>query len=182
MGRLRLKNSFSKKGCASRQAAFLSAIMLKERRRPLVTRISWAAALCLTLSFLNASCERPAVSDSTTASTPAATTDATVAGAFLRADPNPVLSGNPNGRTTITWATGSDAVGDVYVVGTGGEKLFGSGSEGTQDAPWIPVGSTEFRLYSQPDRKLLAKLTVTMPSSDSSANRPPGTPASSASP
>lgn len=157
--------------------------MLTERTHPLATRISWAIALCLTLgSFLNASCERPAASDATTSSSPTSTTDAPVAGAFLHADPNPVLSGTPNGKTTITWATGSDLVGDVYVVGTGGEKLFGSGSEGTQDAPWIPPGSIEFRLYSQADHKLLARLTVTMPSSDSSASRPPGTPASSGSP
>lgn len=157
--------------------------MLTERRQPLASWISRAAAICLALGGLCvSSCERPPASDSNGSSSPTSANDAEAAGVILRADPNPVPAGTPNGKTTITWATGSDLVGDVYVVGTGGEKLFGSGSEGTQDAPWIPPGSIEFRLYSQADHKLLARLTVTMPSSDSSASRPPGTPASSGSP
>lgn len=79
----------------------------------------------------------------------------------------------------ITWDTGSDAVGEVYVVSAGNEKLFASGRQGSQDAAWIQAGSTEFRLYTQADHKLLAQLTVTMPSSDASANKLSATPPSS---
>ena len=66
-------------------------------------------------------------------------------------------------RRPITWDTGSNAVGDVYVGTAGNEKLFASGPKGSQDAPWIAPGSTEFRLYNHADHKLLAQLTVTMP-------------------
>jgi hypothetical protein len=83
----------------------------------------------------------------------------------FRADPNPVPPGDPKGRTTIIWDTGSDAVGDVYVISAGNEKLFASGRQGSQDAPWIQQGPNEFRLYTQSDHKLLAQLTVTMSSS-----------------
>lgn len=157
--------------------------MSSDSRSPFVSRVSCAVVICLVLGGLCvSSCEHPPASDSDASSSPTATNNATITGALLRADPNPVPPGNPNGKTTITWATGSDAAGDVYVVVGGREKLFGSGSEGSQDAPWIQASSTEFRLYSQGDHKLLAKLTVTMPSSDASANRPSATPASSASP
>ena len=49
------------------------------------------------------------------------------------------------------------------MVSAGNEKLFGSGRQGSQDAPWIQPGPNEFRLYTQADHKLLAELTVTMP-------------------
>jgi|CZKQ01.1.fsa_nt_gi hypothetical protein len=146
--------------CCAQQGAFFSAIMLIERRQLLATRISWAAAICLTLAGLFiASCDRP-------------TAESNVAGVVLRADPDPVPVGNPNGKTTITWDTGSDAVGDVYVGGAGNEKLFAGGPKGSQDATWIQPGSNEFRLYSHADHKLLAQLTVTMPSSDGPASSP----------
>jgi hypothetical protein len=157
--------------------------MLTERRQPLASWISWAASICVALGCISITgCDRPTASDTTTPSPPTSTTDAPVAGAFLHADPNPVPSGTPNGKTTITWATGSDAVGDVYVVGAGKETLFASGTEGSQDAPWIHPGSNEFRLYKQEDRKLLAQLTVTMPLSDATANKAVATPISSPSP
>ena len=152
------------------QDAFFSAIMLFERRQLSVTRISWAAAICLALAGLFiTSCDRP-------------TAESNVAGVVLRADPNPVPPGTPNGKTTITWDSGSDAAADVYVGAAGNEKIFASDSKGSQDAPWIPPGSTEFRLYSHADHKLLAQLTVTMPSSDATASSPSTTPIPAASP
>jgi hypothetical protein len=96
-----------------------------------------------------------------------------IPGVIFRADPNPVPPGNPKGRTTLIWDTGSDEVGDVYVVTAGNEKLFGSGRQGSQDAPWISPGSTEFRLYTQEGHKLLGRLTVTMPASDDSNKSAP---------
>ncbi len=138
--------------------------------------------ICLALGglFLT-SCDRPSASDSTASSSSTAN-DAAIAGVVLQADPNPVPPGDPKGTTTITWDTGSDAVGDVYVISAGNEKLFASGRQGSQDAPWIQAGSTEFRLYTQADHKLLAQLTVTMPSSDASGNKAPSTPSSSIKP
>jgi len=150
--------------CCARARAFFSASMLTERIPALATKTLWAVALFLALggSFLN-SCDRPAAPDSTAPSASTSPNDAAVAGVVLRADPNPVPVGNPNGSTTITWDTGSDAVGEVYVVRAGNEKLFASAPKGSQNAPWIQPGSNEFKLYSQADHKLLAQLTVTMP-------------------
>jgi hypothetical protein len=149
--------------CCAQQGAFFSAIMIIERRQLLATRISWAAAICLTLAGLFiTSCDRPA----------AESTSSSPASVVLRADPNPVPPGTPNGKTTITWDSGSDAAADVYVGGAGNEKLFAGGPKGSQDATWIQPGSNEFRLYSHADHKLLAQLTVTMPSSDVPASSP----------
>ena len=137
--------------------------MLTERRQALATRIS-TVGICLALGGLFvASCDRPPASDSAAPSASASANDAAFAGVVFRADPNPVPPADPKGRTTIIWDTGSDAVGEVYVVSSGNEKLFGSGRQGSQDAPWIQPGPNEFRLYAQSDHKLLAQLTVTMP-------------------
>jgi len=156
--------------------------MHTERRQPLATRISWAAAMCLALGGLFViGCDRPA-SDSTASSPATPRTEAITAGVVLRADPNPVPGGSVAGKTTIRWKTGSDAVGDVYVGNAGNEKIFASGPKGSQDAPWIAPGSTEFRLYNHADHKLLAQLTVTMPAASASASGPLATPVSSASP
>lgn len=143
--------------------------MSTERIYSLTPKLSCVAAFCLALGgpFV-IGCDRPAASDATTASlSPTPRIESRSTGSSLRADPNPVPVGTPNGKTTITWDTGSDAVGDVYVADAGNERLFASGAKGSQDAPWIPPGSTEFRLYGQSDHKLLAQLTVTMRSSDS---------------
>lgn len=63
-------------------------------------------------------------------------------------------------------------MGEVYVGNAGSEKLFASGRQGSQDAPWIQPGPNEFRLYDQTDHKLLGKLTVMMAAADSTANKP----------
>ena len=157
--------------------------MFTETRQPFTTTISSAVGILLALvGLFLASCDRPAAPDPTASSSSASTNDSAVGGAVLRADPNPVPPGDPKGKTTITWDTGSDDTGDVYVVGGGNEKLFASGRQGSQDAPWIQPGPNEFRLYKQADHKLLAQLTVTMPSANASANSPPATPVSSANP
>jgi hypothetical protein len=148
--------------------------MLTKRRQRLPTGISSAVAICVALgSLVVTSCDRPSASDSTTASSSASTNDAALTGAVLQADPNPVPPGDPKGKTTITWDTGSDTVGDVYVITAGREKLFASGRQGSQEAPWIVAGPNEFRLYDQADHKLLAHLTVTMSSPNASARQPP---------
>lgn len=122
-----------------------------------------ALAICLTLAGLFvASCDR-AATDGTAGSTRNSAAEILAPGVVFSADPNPVPATDPKGRTTITWDTGSDAVGDVYVLDGGKEKLFASSPKGSQNAPWIQPGSNEFKLYSQSDHKLLARLNVTMP-------------------
>jgi hypothetical protein len=158
--------------------------MLTERRQRLVTRVSSAAAICLALAGLFVTgCDRPPASDAPKGSvSPTPRSESTTIGVVLRADPNPVLSGNPDGKTIVTWDTGSDAPGEVYVRTAGDERLFASGAKGSQEAAWIKPGSTEFRLYTQADHKLLAQLTITMPSSNASASAQSTTPVSSANP
>jgi hypothetical protein len=122
--------------------------------------VLFAAGLPLAICEMRAQSPRPA-SASPVAASPSA--------ASLTANPNPVAGGTATGKTTITWQTGAVAAGDVYVVMAGKETLFASGPKGSQDAPWIKPGTTEFRLYNHADHKLLAQLTVTMISSKSSA-------------
>ena len=134
-------------------------------------KLSSAIALGLILGAFGAtSCERRPVEQPI--SGPTSGSDQGNTTAFLRADPNPVPPGRPTGKTTISWASGSDAAADVYVGARGSEKMFASAPTGSQDAPWIPPGSTEFRLYSNPEHKLLAELTVTMSSSNAPGNKP----------
>jgi hypothetical protein len=83
--------------------------------------------------------------------------------AVLHASPNPVATRAWAGTTTISFATGSDVVGQVVVSVNGGpEKPFALASGGSQDADWIWRGSTyEFRLYGGTHReRLLRSLTV----------------------
>ena len=105
-----------------------------------------------------ASCDRSAPAPDLASSSPAASAPS------VTAEPNPVPAGEGLGKTQITWRTGSDTSGEVYVSTDGGEEtLFVRGSESSADAPWIVTGSTyEFRLYEGWDhKKLLARATVT---------------------
>ncbi len=86
--------------------------------------------------------------------------------ASITANPNPVPPGGALGTTTITWDTGSDETGEVYVTKNGGaEKLFASSPSGSQKVPWISAKMRfEFRLYEGTDhKKLLGKVDVTHP-------------------
>jgi hypothetical protein len=84
----------------------------------------------------------------------------------LIAEPNPVPAGNPDqllGTTVITWNTGSEAAGDLYVkVDRSDEVFMGRAPSGTLKIDWIQFDSRyEFRLYAKKRAKLLAKLDVT---------------------
>jgi hypothetical protein len=139
------------------------------------SRISAPLIIGLLLgAFATAGCDRPPSTESSSASS--SPSDSGVSGLVFRADPNPVPPGNPKGRTTIIWDTGTDDVGDVYVVSAGDEKLFASARQGSQEAAWIPPGATEFRLYRQEGHALLGKLTVRMAYSDASRNKPSPSP------
>src|SRR6478735_2987854 len=104
--------------------------MPTKRRQSLTIGISRASLLCLALvALFTASCERPPAGPDSTA---------------------PSASASANDAAFV---------GEVYVVSSGSEKLFGSGRQGSQEAPWIQPGNNEFRLYAQADHKLLAELT-----------------------
>jgi hypothetical protein len=87
----------------------------------------------------------------------------------LTASPNPVpADGQMHGTTTVAWTLGQSEFGEVYVSTDGGpERLFASGSNGAQDAPWITSGSSyDFRLYrGTAHQERLATLAVTRGSS-----------------
>lgn len=154
--------------------------MLTESRQLITSGSSWAAlTLCLILggAFIT-SCDHPTASDATKSDGSAPMP----AGSILRADPNPILKGNPYGTTTIMWDTGGNEVGEVFVVEAAQEKLFATGAKGSQEATWIKPGSTEFRLYTQTDHKLLAQIKVTMSPPDVPPSNLSLKPASSPSP
>jgi hypothetical protein len=155
--------------------------MLTEGRRLSGATIAAAITIGLALTTLALTgCDRPPPVESTTASSSPSANE--LAGVILRADPNPVPPGSPKGRTIITWDTGTEDVGDVFVFNAGEEKLFASARQGSQEAAWIPPGSTEFRLYTQEGHKQLARLTVTMASSEPSRRKSWTTPSTTTSP
>ncbi len=83
---------------------------------------------------------------------------------MIIASPNPVPAGEEAGTTTITWDTGNDTMGYVYVsVNNRAESLFARSPQSFLAANWIQTGSTyQFRLYDGRERgKLLAETTVT---------------------
>lgn len=86
-------------------------------------------------------------------------------GATLEADPNPVpVAPGEMGTTQVSWNTGGDEPGRIYVSQDGGaEQLFGEGPYGSNPAPWIQEGvEYEFRLYTGTERRRsLATLLVT---------------------
>jgi hypothetical protein len=84
----------------------------------------------------------------------------------LLAEPNPVPAGDldqPVATTHITWNTGSQAVGDLYVkVNRSPELFLARGASGTLKINWIQFDSTyAFRLYEKKHSSVLARLDVT---------------------
>jgi hypothetical protein len=78
--------------------------------------------------------------------------------AFIKANPNPVATGEGPGKTTISWDTsGKASWGQIYVSPDGKpEKLFAEGERGSKEAPWIQASMTyEFRFYAGTERKTL---------------------------
>jgi len=81
----------------------------------------------------------------------------------LSASRNPMLPGERLGTTTISWDTGDESAGSLYVSKNGGqESLVATGRRGSVATPWIQTGcSYEFRLYNSDHTKLLDKVLVT---------------------
>jgi hypothetical protein len=84
---------------------------------------------------------------------------------LLSAEPNPVPAGDPDqplATTIITWSTGSEASGDLYVKANRSSEVFlASARSGTLKIDWIQFDSTyQLRLYTKKRAKLLAKLDV----------------------
>lgn len=83
--------------------------------------------------------------------------------AEITATPNPVPAGEGAGTAKISWHTGDNTDGQVYVTENGSpERLFGRGPDGSSEAPWIGNGSTYvFRLYAtDASRRVLASVEV----------------------
>jgi len=72
----------------------------------------------------------------------------TALSATISASPNPIPPGGELGETTISWNTGNDEPGQVYVSKNGAaEQLFGKGPSGSRTVNWIRVHTRyEFRL------------------------------------
>jgi len=120
------------------------------------------SGICMTMVFAFSSClllsscdtaRRESIHNGTTQS-------------ILSASPNPVPAGDldqPLGTTQVSWNTGSQAIGDLYVkVNRSSELFLARGSVGTLNIKWIQFDSLyEFRLYAKKRSKLLASLEVT---------------------
>ena len=93
--------------------------------------------------------------------------------ASLIAFPHQVPVGRLMGATKITWDTGDDSAGEVYVSENGEqETLFATGHQGSKEATWILADqSYEFRLYAGTEHnRLLDEVRVIgmrMPDRDS---------------
>ena len=94
--------------------------------------------------------------------------------AIIKADPNPVPFTAGKGTTTITWGTKGGEMYQVYLsVDGGAEKLFATGTSGSQEAPWItPDATYQFRLYAGTEHsQLLGAVTVTQGAESNAASR-----------
>ena len=91
----------------------------------------------------------------------------------LTAEPERVIVSDGSGSSKITWDTGNDSVGFVFVTEELGKPVpFASGSRGNQTAPWIKEHSYLFELYGDNQRQtLLAKVTVSGSTGSASAQR-----------
>jgi hypothetical protein len=138
--------------------------MITEGRRSFTAALSWVAALCFVLVDLLVGGCGPRPSSEWAETIPSSPSPSeTVAGMFLRAEPNPVPSGKDMGKTMISWQTGSETVADIFYVNGQEETLFATGAKGSKEAAFIRPGPNEFRLYNQGQRKLVTKLIVNMP-------------------
>jgi len=81
----------------------------------------------------------------------------------LSACPNPIPAGEGLSTTNISWDTGDESVGKLYVSKDGGqESLVATGRQGSVVANWIATDSSyEFCLYNSDHTKLLDKVVIT---------------------
>jgi hypothetical protein len=80
----------------------------------------------------------------------------------ITANPRRVTVAGGVGRTEISWDTGSESMGFVFVTTSEGKPvLFATGAKGSRVAPWIQPGTYAFELYGDDQRRtLLAAVTV----------------------
>jgi hypothetical protein len=76
--------------------------------------------------------------------------------------PNPVPAGTGLATATVTWTTGDQSDGEVYVSRAGdAERLLTRGPSGSVAANWIDRTVTyQFRLYVLPSKRLAAEVTL----------------------
>src|SRR6266481_941045 len=94
----------------------------------------------------------------------------------------PVITANPGhvtvaggaGSTEISWNTGNESVGFVFVTTSQGKPvLFATGTKGSRVAPWIRPGTYAFELYGDDQRRtLLAAVTVSGTTESEASHRP----------
>jgi hypothetical protein len=94
------------------------------------------------------------------------TTQSSTAKPILFAEPNPIPAGDPGqalATAKITWDTGDETTGDLYVkIDRADEVFIARAPSGTMKIDWIQFDSRyEFRLYAKKRSKLLTKLEVT---------------------
>jgi hypothetical protein len=91
-----------------------------------------------------------------------ATLPSSVVASVAKTRPHIRVEAAPSGNARVSWATGDQTIGEIYVSMNGGaEKLFARGQHGAQSVSWLVRGNVYvFRLYRRGRTKLLASATV----------------------
>jgi hypothetical protein len=92
----------------------------------------------------------------------------------ITANPGHVTVAGGNGSTEISWDTGNESMGFVFVTTSQGKPvLFATGAKGSRVAPWIRPGTYAFELYGDDQRRtLLAAVTVSGTTESEASHRP----------
>ena len=92
----------------------------------------------------------------------------------ITANPGHVTVAGGAGSTEISWDTGNESMGFVFVTtGQGKPVLFATGAKGSRMAPWIRPGTYAFELYGDDQRRtLLAAVTVSGTAESEASRRP----------
>lgn len=92
----------------------------------------------------------------------------------ITANPGHVTVAGGTGSTEISWDTGNESMGFVFVTTSQGKPvLFATGAKGSRVAPWIRPGTYAFELYGDDQRRtLLAAVTVSGTTESEASHRP----------
>jgi hypothetical protein len=92
----------------------------------------------------------------------------------ITANPGRVTVAGGAGSTEISWDTGNESMGFVFVTTSQGKPvLFATGAKGRRVAPWIRPGTYAFELYGDDQRRtLLAAVTVSGTTQSEPSHRP----------
>jgi hypothetical protein len=92
----------------------------------------------------------------------------------ITANPGHVTVAGGTGSTEISWDTGNESMGFVFVTTSPSKPvLFATGAKGSRVAPWIRPGTYAFELYGDDQRRtLLAAVTVSGTTESEASHRP----------